>query len=152
MLRDNASHHGIMIFSQVAAAVRQLSIDSGLRGWCIQGLKVAVVEGHDIGGTCVNRGCVPSKALLAASGRVRELRDKMHLSSLGIQVRPRVRRLLSRIRFRSHGSIAVTGYFWMCEMLSAYAHLQHPFQCTGLVFMYTAPVAPNALHDVRSRL
>jgi len=44
------------------------------------------VEGHDIGGTCVNRGCVPSKALLAASGRVRELRDKMHLSSLGIQV------------------------------------------------------------------
>jgi len=52
-----------------------------------QGLKVAVVEGHDIGGTCVNRGCVPSKALLAASGRVRELRDKMHLSSLGIQVR-----------------------------------------------------------------
>eukprot|EP00198_Chlamydomonas_reinhardtii_P000585 XP_001689920.1 dihydrolipoamide dehydrogenase [Chlamydomonas reinhardtii] len=33
------------------------------------GLKVAVIEGHDIGGTCVNRGCVPSKALLAASGR-----------------------------------------------------------------------------------
>ena len=45
------------------------------------------MEGHDIGGTCVNRGCVPSKALLAASGRVRELRDKMHLSSLGIQAR-----------------------------------------------------------------
>jgi dihydrolipoamide dehydrogenase len=27
-----------------------------------------------VGGTCVNRGCVPSKALLAASGRVREMR------------------------------------------------------------------------------
>lgn len=32
------------------------------------GMKVAVIEGHDVGGTCVNRGCVPSKALLAASG------------------------------------------------------------------------------------
>ena len=44
-----------------------------------------MIEGHDIGGTCVNRGCVPSKALLAASGRVREMKDKMHLKSLGIQ-------------------------------------------------------------------
>lgn len=44
-----------------------------------QGMKTAVVEGHDIGGTCVNRGCVPSKALLAASGRIRELRNDSHL-------------------------------------------------------------------------
>lgn len=50
------------------------------------GLKTAVIEGHDIGGTCVNRGCVPSKALLAASGRVREMKDQMHLKSLGIQI------------------------------------------------------------------
>jgi dihydrolipoamide dehydrogenase len=50
------------------------------------GLKVAVIEGHDIGGTCVNRGCVPSKALLAASGRVREFRNEQHLKSMGIQV------------------------------------------------------------------
>lgn len=53
-----------------------------------QGLKVAIIEGHDIGGTCVNRGCVPSKALLAASGRVRELQNTMHLKSMGIQVTP----------------------------------------------------------------
>lgn len=51
-----------------------------------QGMKVAVIEGHDIGGTCVNRGCVPSKALLAASGRIREMRNEMHLKSMGIQV------------------------------------------------------------------
>ncbi|KAK9843540.1 hypothetical protein WJX81_008027 [Elliptochloris bilobata] len=50
------------------------------------GLRVAIIEGHDIGGTCVNRGCVPSKALLAASGRVRELQNTMHLKSMGIQV------------------------------------------------------------------
>ena len=31
------------------------------------GLKTAVVEAHEAGGTCVNRGCVPTKTLLHAS-------------------------------------------------------------------------------------
>ncbi|MCJ8282468.1 MAG: dihydrolipoyl dehydrogenase, partial [Rivularia sp. ALOHA_DT_140] len=34
----------------------------------------------------VNRGCIPSKALLAASGKVRELRNAYHLKSMGIQL------------------------------------------------------------------
>lgn len=50
------------------------------------GLKTAVLTGKDIGGTCVNRGCVPSKALLAATGRIREMKDTMHLKSFGISV------------------------------------------------------------------
>lgn len=50
------------------------------------GLKTAVLTGKDVGGTCVNRGCVPSKALLAASGRIREMKDSMHLKSFGITV------------------------------------------------------------------
>jgi dihydrolipoamide dehydrogenase len=50
------------------------------------GLKTAIVESGIMGGTCVNRGCIPSKALLAASGRVRELRDAKHLSELGISI------------------------------------------------------------------
>ena len=50
------------------------------------GLKTAIVEAHDMGGTCVNRGCIPSKALLAASGRVREFQDDHHLQSMGIQL------------------------------------------------------------------
>ena len=52
------------------------------------GLKVAIVESRDMGGTCVNRGCVPSKALLAASGRVRELADAEHLAGFGIHAAP----------------------------------------------------------------
>ncbi len=51
-----------------------------------QGLKVAIIEAQDMGGTCVNRGCIPSKALLAASGRVRELRAADHLRALGIDI------------------------------------------------------------------
>ncbi|WP_448561917.1 dihydrolipoyl dehydrogenase [Trichothermofontia sp.] len=50
------------------------------------GLKTAIVEAAEIGGTCVNRGCIPSKALLAAAGRVRELRNQHHLQALGITV------------------------------------------------------------------
>lgn len=34
----------------------------------------------------MNRGCVPSKALLAASGRVREMRNAEHLKAIGITV------------------------------------------------------------------
>jgi len=51
-----------------------------------QGLKTAIFTGGDVGGTCVNRGCVPSKALLAASGRVREMQDAEHLAGFGIEV------------------------------------------------------------------
>jgi dihydrolipoamide dehydrogenase len=50
------------------------------------GLKTAIVEATEMGGTCINRGCIPSKALLAAAGRVRELKTKDHLQALGIQL------------------------------------------------------------------
>lgn len=52
---------------------------------------MAVLDGNDVGGTCVNRGCVPSKALLAASGRVRDMQDAAHLKQLGIHVRDALR-------------------------------------------------------------
>ncbi|XP_062209992.1 dihydrolipoyl dehydrogenase 1, chloroplastic-like isoform X1 [Phragmites australis] len=51
-----------------------------------KGLKTAIIEGDVVGGTCVNRGCVPSKALLAVSGKMRELQDEHHMKSLGLQV------------------------------------------------------------------
>jgi dihydrolipoamide dehydrogenase len=47
------------------------------------GLKTAIVEVAEMGGTCINRGCIPSKALLAATGRLRELH---HSQALGITV------------------------------------------------------------------
>lgn len=49
------------------------------------GLRTAIIEKGDMGGTCVNRGCVPSKALLAASGKLRELSDAGHLAQFGIK-------------------------------------------------------------------
>ena len=48
--------------------------------------QTAIIEAKDMGGTCVNRGCIPSKALLAASGKVRELSHSEHLQTMGVNV------------------------------------------------------------------
>ena len=85
-----------------------------------QGLKVAVIEGHDIGGTCVNRGCVPSKALLAASGRVRDLKNAMHLQSMGIQVPATPSYLLSPHRKDQRLAMAVNAAVQQPELARAY--------------------------------
>ncbi len=48
-----------------------------------RGLKTAIVEYQEMGGTCINRGCIPSKALLAAAGTLRRL---AHTDPFGITV------------------------------------------------------------------
>ena len=47
------------------------------------GLKVALVESRDAGGTCLNRGCIPTKTLMHASNLYEEIN---HCEGLGIQV------------------------------------------------------------------
>lgn len=85
-----------------------------------QKFSTAVFAGGDVGGTCVNRGCVPSKALLAASGRVREMRDASHLSDLGIEVEGEVnysregvanhaKNLASRVKGNLENSLVALG-------------------------------------------
>ncbi|MEM6650074.1 MAG: FAD-dependent oxidoreductase, partial [Pseudomonadota bacterium] len=39
------------------------------------GRKVVLIEGHKMGGDCLNFGCVPSKALLAAGKAAQGFRD-----------------------------------------------------------------------------
>lgn len=47
------------------------------------GKKVAIVEADKLGGVCLNRGCIPTKALLKSAHSVHEVGD---LKSLGINV------------------------------------------------------------------
>lgn len=47
------------------------------------GLKVALFEPRDIGGTCLNRGCIPMKTLLRSAGFYRECKEA---SSLGVDL------------------------------------------------------------------
>ncbi len=44
-------------------------------GCALFGLEVALIEGHKMGGECLNNGCVPSKALIAAAKRAHEARQ-----------------------------------------------------------------------------
>ena len=39
------------------------------------GLKTAVVENREVGGTCLNRGCIPTKALLHTAEVAQAARD-----------------------------------------------------------------------------
>ena len=47
------------------------------------GLKTALIEEREAGGTCLNRGCIPSKALLSAAEIVNQIR---HANQFGIHV------------------------------------------------------------------
>ena len=47
-----------------------------------EGLKVALIDKGNVGGTCVNNGCVPSKTLIHAADRIMEIREA---SNLGIR-------------------------------------------------------------------
>lgn len=48
-----------------------------------KGKKVALVEADLIGGTCLNRGCIPSKALIAGAELFEEIR---HADAFGIKI------------------------------------------------------------------
>lgn len=49
-----------------------------------EGLKVALLDKGNVGGTCVNNGCVPSKTLIHAADRIMEIREA---SKLGISTK-----------------------------------------------------------------
>lgn len=46
------------------------------------GLRTAVIEQDLVGGTCLNRGCIPTKALLHAAGLYREIKNSEELGIL----------------------------------------------------------------------
>ncbi|WP_133129033.1 dihydrolipoyl dehydrogenase family protein [Legionella nagasakiensis] len=58
------SHDNTFDLAIIGAGSGGLSLASGTAQL---GLKVALIEGHKMGGDCLNYGCVPSKALLAAA-------------------------------------------------------------------------------------
>ncbi|MFT7144267.1 MAG: pyruvate/2-oxoglutarate dehydrogenase complex dihydrolipoamide dehydrogenase (E3) component, partial [bacterium] len=52
-------HYDIIIIGAGSAGLTMAAVSANL------GHKVALIEGHKMGGDCLNYGCVPSKALLA---------------------------------------------------------------------------------------
>ena len=57
-------------------------------GCALFGLEVALIEAREMGGECLNDGCVPSKALIAAARRAQEARTPLRHGVM--LARPRV--------------------------------------------------------------
>ncbi|MDR2907590.1 MAG: FAD-dependent oxidoreductase, partial [Bacteroidales bacterium] len=64
------------------------------------GLKTAVVERADLGGVCLNWGCIPTKALLKSA---QTLQYMLHAESYGMKLDGTVKPDLDAIVTRSRG-------------------------------------------------
>jgi len=47
-----------------------------------EGLSVALVSGDDLGGTCLNRGCIPSKTMLKHAEVIEDIKGAGHLAMM----------------------------------------------------------------------
>ena len=56
----------------IGAGAGGLSVAAGA---CQFGIKVALIEGHNMGGDCLNYGCVPSKALLSSAKHYHAIKE-----------------------------------------------------------------------------
>src|ERR1700677_3959621 len=52
------------------------------------GLETILVEADRLGGTCLNVGCIPSKALIHAAGAAHGLREPRALGAIGLSIGP----------------------------------------------------------------
>jgi dihydrolipoamide dehydrogenase len=52
------------------------------------GLDTILVEADRLGGTCLNVGCIPSKALIHAAGAAHGLREPRGLNAIGLSIGP----------------------------------------------------------------
>ncbi len=72
-----------------------------------KGLKVALVEKGNVGGTCINVGCVPSKTLLSSADRIAEIRESgklgVHATITGIDFPFIMRRMKDAVESGRNG-------------------------------------------------
>ena len=65
-------HYDLVVIGTGAA---NIVVDAAVR----QGLHIAIVEKGKFGGTCLNRGCIPTKILVTAANYVREIKEAERL-------------------------------------------------------------------------
>jgi len=93
--------------------------------------KVTLVEGHKMGGDCLNYGCVPSKALIRSAKAASQLRSAEKLGLRGVQGRVDFPAVMQRVRdvirdIEPHDSVArYTGLG--VEVLQGHARITSPW-------------------------
>jgi dihydrolipoamide dehydrogenase len=77
------------------------------------GAQVTIIEDSDVGGTCLNWGCIPTKTIIASTDRLAKVRD---LDNFGIELKGTIIPNLSRIIDRKNKVVStlakgITGLF-----------------------------------------
>ena len=67
------------------------------------GVQVTIIEDTEVGGTCLNRGCIPTKSLIAS---VEVLQTAKRLNEYGIDIRGEIHPNLSKIMERKNKIVA----------------------------------------------
>lgn len=83
-----------MVVGDIETGTELLVIGGGPGGYAAairaaqKGLDVTLVEKEDIGGTCLNRGCIPAKALIHAAGFQKDMEswDEIGIHNQGLDV------------------------------------------------------------------
>jgi pyruvate/2-oxoglutarate dehydrogenase complex dihydrolipoamide dehydrogenase (E3) component len=89
------------------------------------GMKVAVIERKQFGGTCVNTGCIPTKTLVASA---RAARVAERAQDYGVMIEGRVRVDMKKVKERKDGVVrrSNTGVEnWMRSLENAFVYLGH---------------------------
>ena len=95
------NHYDIAIIGAGSAGLTVAAVAGQL------GFKVALIEGHKMGGDCLNYGCVPSKAFLHASKELKDFNKVMqHIENSIKFIEPHD----SKERFEGFGVNVINGY------------------------------------------
>ncbi len=71
------------------------------------GLDVAIVEKHLFGGTCLNRGCIPTKVMVSAANLVRDLQAASRIAVDSSDVRINWPKLKERVFYKTSENIDI---------------------------------------------
>jgi dihydrolipoamide dehydrogenase len=95
-----------------------------------KGAQVTVVENLEVGGTCLNRGCIPTKTLIASAETLERMR---RASDFGITVNGEVGYNLTKIRERKDKVVSlqvkgIRGLFksWGVTLIEGHGSLLSP--------------------------
>lgn len=79
----------------IGAGSAGLVVASGAAGL---GANVALIEGHKMGGDCLNYGCIPSKALLKPAHLAAEIKNAAELGLLDATSKPKMENVMQRVK------------------------------------------------------
>ncbi len=74
------------------------------------GLDTILIEADRLGGTCLNVGCIPSKALIHAAGAAHGLREPRGLNAIGLSIGPPTLDFARTIAWKD--AIVTQAYHW----------------------------------------